>query len=303
VMGFVKVVKNKSYFKRFQVKFKRRRQGKTDYKARRALTIQAKNKYNTPKYRLVVRFTNRDIIAQIAYAKLKGDVVWTAAYSHELPRYGLEAGLTNYAAAYATGLLVARRHLKKLGLDDTYKGHEKVTGEDWKYNRGDIEGRRPFSCNLDVGLVRTTTGARVFGALKGALDGGLDIPHSPSRFAGFEKGEGKEEGKLNAETLRKHLFGEHVANYMRQLSEQDPDRYQRQFSKYIAKGIKPDDVHALYEKVHAAIRADPAPVKKEPKAKEEGKKPKRWNRKKKSLAERRARIKQKKEAHQGKAAQ
>jgi ribosomal protein L18 len=64
-MGFVKVLKNKAYFKRYQVKFKRRRQGKTDYYARKRLTVQDKNKYNTPKYRLIVRFTNKDIICQV----------------------------------------------------------------------------------------------------------------------------------------------------------------------------------------------------------------------------------------------
>ena len=32
-----------------------------------------------------------------------------AAYAHELPRYGVKVGLTNYAAAYCTGLLLARR--------------------------------------------------------------------------------------------------------------------------------------------------------------------------------------------------
>jgi len=41
-MGFVKVVKNKAYFKRFQVKFKRRREGKTDYYARKRLVVQDK---------------------------------------------------------------------------------------------------------------------------------------------------------------------------------------------------------------------------------------------------------------------
>ena len=62
--GFIKVVKNKAYFKRFQVKFRRRREGKTDYYARRRLVVQSKNKYNTPKYRMIVRFTNRDICCQ-----------------------------------------------------------------------------------------------------------------------------------------------------------------------------------------------------------------------------------------------
>ncbi len=48
-----------------QVKYKRRRVGKTDYRARLRLVTQDKNKYNTPKYRLVVRFTNKDIICQV----------------------------------------------------------------------------------------------------------------------------------------------------------------------------------------------------------------------------------------------
>ena len=97
-MPFVKVVKNKAYFKRFQVKFRRRREGKTDYYARKRLVVQAKNKYAAPKYRLVVRFTNTDVVCQIVYAKLQGDVVLCAAYAHELPKYGITVGLTNWAA-------------------------------------------------------------------------------------------------------------------------------------------------------------------------------------------------------------
>ncbi len=70
LQGFVKVVKNKAYFKRYQVKFKRRRQGKTDYHARRFLVVQDKNKYNTPKYRMIVRITNKDIICQVSEDKI-----------------------------------------------------------------------------------------------------------------------------------------------------------------------------------------------------------------------------------------
>ncbi len=103
------------------MKYKRRRQGKTDYRARLRLTTQDKNKYNTPKYRMTVRFSNKDITCQIQYATIAGDVVVAAAYSHELPRYGLKQGLTNYAAAYCTGLLLARRVLTKFGLADTYQ--------------------------------------------------------------------------------------------------------------------------------------------------------------------------------------
>ena len=58
---------------------------------------------------------------QIAYATVAGDIVVAAAYSHELTKYGLTVGLTNFAAAYATGLLLARRTLTRYGLADTYK--------------------------------------------------------------------------------------------------------------------------------------------------------------------------------------
>uniref|UniRef100_A0A8C6GU99 Large ribosomal subunit protein uL18 n=1 Tax=Mus spicilegus TaxID=10103 RepID=A0A8C6GU99_MUSSI len=105
-MGFVKVVKNKAYFKRYQVRFLRRREGKTDYYARKRLVIQDKNKYNTPKYRMIVRVTNRDIICQIAYARIEGDMIVCAAYAHELPKYGVKVGLTNYAAIWRDGSVV-----------------------------------------------------------------------------------------------------------------------------------------------------------------------------------------------------
>jgi len=194
-MPFVKVVKNKAYFKRYQVKFRRRREGKTDYRARKRLICQDKNKYNSPKYRLVVRFTNKHVIAQIAYATIEGDKIMAAANSAELPRYGLKCGLKNYAAAYCTGLLVARRLLHKLGLDqgddsiaEKYQGQEgdDITGEVVKtesngrqYFVSEVdEEKRPFRALLDVGITATTTGARVFGCLKGATDGGLDVPHS-----------------------------------------------------------------------------------------------------------------------------
>jgi large subunit ribosomal protein L5e len=297
-MGFIKVVKNKAYFKRYQVKYRRRREGRTDYRARKKLIIQSKNKYNTPKYRLVVRFTNKDIITQIVAAKIKGDLVLTAAYAHELPQYGLKHGLTNYAAAYATGLLIARRHLKKLGLASRYPGKTEVTGEDWQYDYDELEeGPKPFKALLDVGLVKTSTGARIFAVLKGALDGGMDVPHSESRFVGYDS----EKGTLNAEVLRKYIFGGHVADYMRFLKEKNPERYAKHFSKFIADGVGPDDLEKIYEKTHAAIRENPTHKKKKKAAKPEGYKPKRWNRVKKSLAERRARVAQKKAAHAKKA--
>lgn len=62
----------------------------------------------------------------------------------------MTAGLTNYPAAYCTGLLLARRLLKQLGMDTMYSGVEEVTGE---YQKHPDQGeRRPFKAFLDVGL-------------------------------------------------------------------------------------------------------------------------------------------------------
>lgn len=282
-MAFAKAQKNKAYYKRFQVKYARRRAGKTDYRARLKLITQDKNKYNTPKYRMVVRFTRQDIIAQVAYATLAGDVVVCAAYAHELPRYGLKVGLTNYSAAYCVGLLLARRLLQKYGMDEEYTGNQEINGEDYNVEAGD--GKKPFRVLLDVGLVRTTTGNRVFGALKGATDGGLDVPHKDKRFPGFmDDGKGP---KLDPEIHRKYIFGGHVGEYMELLQEEEPEKYQSHFAKYLAEDLEADGLEEMYTAVHEAIRADPSPQLTEKTKPEE---PKSWKMKKLTLEERKANL-------------
>jgi len=287
-MVFVKIVKNKAYFKRYQVKYRRRREGKTDYQARKRLVVQEKNKYNTPKYRLVVRFTSKDIIAQIVHAEITGDKVTTAAYAHELPHFGNKVGLTNYSAAYCVGLLLARRHLKKWKLDGIYEGVKDVNGEMYTVEKKDGQPG-PFRCVLDVGLKRTTTGSKVFAALKGAVDGGLDIPHSETRFYGYDA----ETKKYNAAGHRDRIMGKHVSEYMKSLKEADDESYKRQFSAFLKAGIDGTKMEAMYKACHAAIRKNPDPVAK-PK-KEKPKTQKRWTAKKQPLSQRKAKVAQKKE--------
>merc|ERR1719361_2905693 len=132
---------------------------------------QDKNKYNTPKWRFVVRITNKDVVCQVVSYSLIGDEVLCCAYSHELPRYGLKVGLTNYAACYATGLLLARRLLQKLGMEKLYEGCTEINGDQFEVEDAE-DGPKAFRCHLDTGLARTSTGAKVFGCLKGAADGG-----------------------------------------------------------------------------------------------------------------------------------
>merc|ERR1712094_150802 len=93
-------------------------------------------------------------------------------------------------------------------------------GEDYLVEEND-DGPRPFFCLLDVGLKRTSTGSKVFAALKGALDGGLDIPHSEKRYVGYDP----ESKELDEDTLRKYIFGGHVSDYMSQMKEENPEAY------------------------------------------------------------------------------
>merc|ERR1712072_316613 len=258
-MGFIKVVKNKAYYKRFQVKYKRRREGKTDYYARQRLVSQDKNKFATPKYRFVVRFSNKDITCQVVSSKIEGDKCWAAAYAHELPRYGLSVGLTNYSAAYCVGLLCARRLLTNVGLADKFEGTEEVTAEFedcFVLNTEDEEGVSAFHANLDVGLKRTTLGSKIFSAMKGAFDGGLVIPHSEKKFYGYDAAEKEYDAAEN----RSRILGGHVAQYMESMEEEEPEEYAQKFAKYIAAGITADTMEDTYLAVHKKIRESPAHV-------------------------------------------
>merc|ERR1712165_278743 len=246
-MGYVKILKNKAYSKRYQTKFRRRRQGKTDYYARKRLVVNAKDKYDTKKYRMVVRFTNKRVITSVNYSTIKGDVTVAAADSSELKRFGVTCGLTNYAAAYATGLLLARRLLKDKSLDDKFAGVSAADGKYYNIADGDNE-RRPFKAYLDVGLVRTTTGNRVFGAMKGACDGGLNIPHNEKRFPGHriekveeqvdKRGKKKEadgpkvKAVFTTEEHLEHIMGVHVQEYYDLIKKEKSDAFKKQFSQW-----------------------------------------------------------------------
>merc|ERR1711909_131737 len=152
--------------------------------------------------------------------------------------------------------------------------YARVEGEHFEIEDLD-DGPGAFHACLDVGLARTSTGARVFGAMKGAVDGGLDIPHSTKRFPGYDK----EASEFNASIHRDHIFGKHVADYM------------RQFGAFIKKGVTADDMESMYTKAHAGIRKDPLRAKKP--AKKITKK--RWTAKRLTYAEKKAKVAKTKE--------
>jgi len=205
-------------------------------------------------------------------------------------------GLKNYAAAYCTGLLAARRLLQKVGLDEVYEGNTEVDAEVVKTEVGKKtyfvdevdDDKRPFRAFLDVGCRATTTGCRIFGALKGAADGGLDIPHSEKRFPGYDR-DAKE---YDAEMHRERIFGGHVGEYMEYLEDEDNTKYQAQFAKYLENDLEADGLEELYEGVHEKIREDPSAAEKKSFNPDKS-----FKRKAKStLEERKARIQAKKDA-------
>lgn len=128
---------------RYCVPYRRRREGKTNYRKRKALIVSGKP-------RLVVRGSLKNIIAQIIVAKPHGDEVIVSAHSRELIKYGWRAPRGNVPAAYLTGFLCALK-AKSMGVKEAL---------------------------LDIGLHTPSKGSRVFAALKGAIDAGLTIPHS-----------------------------------------------------------------------------------------------------------------------------
>src|SRR4030066_357877 len=133
---------------RYRVQLRRRREGKTDYQARKALVLSGK-------LRLVARNTLKNISAQIIVAKPHGDEVLAAAHSGELTKkYGWKGPTGNVPSAYLTGLLC--------GLKAKKEGIPKAV--------------------LDIGLTAPTKGSRLFAVLNGALDAGMEVPHDDSKL-------------------------------------------------------------------------------------------------------------------------
>ncbi|MEM1581346.1 MAG: 50S ribosomal protein L18 [Candidatus Bathyarchaeia archaeon] len=167
----------------YSVPFRRRREGKTDYRLRKKMVIS-----KMP--RLVVRKTGRNFIVQLIRATVIGDIVITSAHSRELRnKYGWLGSLNNLPAAYLTGLLC--------GLRAATKGVEKAI--------------------LDIGLHTPSKGAAVFAAMKGFVDAGVEVPYDEeilpdeSRIRGEHIAEYAE--MLASESMEKYsrFFSEYLA--------------------------------------------------------------------------------------------
>lgn len=154
--------------------------------------------------RLVVKKSLKHVIAQIIEFDKKGDKIIVSASSQELKKFGWDGPTDNTTAAYLVGLLIGKKALK---------------------NKID-------SAIFDTGLHRSVKGTRVYALLKGIVDAGLSIPHSPDVFPSDER-----------------IMGKHIADYAENLKKENLDTYKKQFSV-----TKPEKMMEMFEKVKSNIK-------------------------------------------------
>ncbi|MHA1792777.1 MAG: 50S ribosomal protein L18 [Promethearchaeota archaeon] len=192
----------------YRVPFRRRREGKTNYYLRRKLLISGK-------LRLVIRPTNKNITCQVVEAHLKGDKILAVAHSKEFEKnYDWKFGTGNIPMAYLTGYLVGKKILKA--------GY----GE----------------CIADIGLRVHIN--RTYAAIKGAIDAGLEIPHSDEIFPPEDR-----------------LLGKHIENYAKILAstknEDDEDADlagpEHQFKKSKEQGADVQELSKIVNKIKEMI--------------------------------------------------
>ena len=183
---------------KYKVAFRRRREGKTNYATRMKLV-------DVDKARLVVRVSNANVIVQVINVAKDGDVTVASAHSKELNKLGWKAGNKNTSAVYLTAYLCGKKAV--------------AAGIDYAV--------------ADIGLKSPIKGAKVFAAVKGAADAGLNVPYGESIIPGEER-----------------INGEHIAEYAESLDE---DELKAKFSQYFAKGLNPADLPEHFEEIKNKI--------------------------------------------------
>lgn len=187
---------------RHNVPFRRRREAKTDYRLRRGLVLS-----RLP--RLVVRGSLKHVTVQLVSAEVVGDKVVASAHSSQLVKdYGWSGGCGNLPAAYLTGVLCSRRAAAK--------GEKKAI--------------------LDIGLQSPSKCARIFAAVKGFIEAGIEVPHDEAVLPADER-----------------IKGQHIADYSAELASSHKELYSRMFSRYLSAGLPPEETPKHFSEVKERI--------------------------------------------------
>lgn len=138
------------------IPYRRKKEGKTDYKRRLKLLVSGTE-------RLVIRKTNTSIIVQIVQYNDDGDKILVTVSSLSLKKLGWKYSTGNIPSAYLTGLIAGKKAQEK-----------------------NIK-----SAIVDLGLYSPVKGSKLYAAVKGAIDSGLDIPHSEEIYPSEDRLRGK----------------------------------------------------------------------------------------------------------------
>lgn len=185
----------------YRVALRRRRKGRTNYYRRRELL-------KSGELRLVIRRSNNNMTVQFVEAQADGDVTLAAVTTTHLKKYGWNITGGNIPASYVVGYLAGKVAQTK-----------------------DID-----YAILDIGVQVAQAGNRIYSALKGVIDSGLEVPASEEIFP--------------AEEI---LKGQHIANYSQSLKEEDEDKYKAMYAAYLAAGQAPEDLTSLVDATIEAI--------------------------------------------------
>ena len=184
----------------FTVPFRRKRQGRTYYKKRLKILM-------SDKPRFVVRRSLKNFIASIIQYEPKGDKIILTVNSKILGKYGWKADSGNLPSAYLIGFMAGKKSINK-GVKEAI---------------------------LDIGFNNSVKGSRLYAAVAGALDAGLNIPFEKEMLPSKER-----------------LCGEHIAKYA-QLLKSDKSKYHKQFSSYIKRGLSPEDIVKHFNEVKGKV--------------------------------------------------
>lgn len=157
---------------------RRRREERTNYQQRLLLVKSGKP-------RVVVRRSLRNILCQLIAYHPTGDRIIVSSHSRELAKFGWKGANGNMVAAYFTGILLGKRAVEN-------KINEAI---------------------LDIGRQRHAAGNTIYAALKGAIDAGLNVPHSAEVFPSEDRLEGKHLKRaigVDFESLKESIIGKEV---------------------------------------------------------------------------------------------
>ncbi len=178
----------------YSLPFRRKREGRTNYRKRLKLL-------SSDDVRMIVRKSLNNIVISFARYGTKGDIVELTLKSDELEKFGWKIDKGNVPSAYLLGYLAGKKANEK-GINKAI---------------------------VDIGLNPSIRGSRLYAAVAGAIDAGLEVP--------FDK-----------ESLppKERLNGTHISKYAELLLKNDNPKYSSQFSGYIKNNIDPAKIPQLF---------------------------------------------------------